>query len=447
MLSPVARGNKRAISVDEDGTPSPIKRMRLPRTCTASPINSSFVTQVALSPETNPVQVAARKVSYNFFDCALRRCHVEDLFELSTDTPILLLVPEDDREIDYFSDMAKVQGRMRDKVHINGRFFLHIDAIVYSNPKQDMIFPLMSPNCSSTLIKELYTRDEGINIAPSHDLTQSFQMIWKRFHSQPCGMQIWATLQFPRPVDTLLRGYKSEKTINNVFNYLRLHVEGDELQSSMLCSEYRNQLIALSSNTIKGLNSRVDVLNAISFDSKEFKDILKDCDSVFEHHLVSTLAGWNNYGSPLMPPEVLDKMIETIKKKIPHVWHCLANLRGLHTKNSCSARRAYLMAGKKRGVLFQLFSMARGRNNKYMVNWALIMPLSQFCRGTSRSSNVMANYFGVEVSRTLLNLAITKFKKIIKDGTSKILFGQQEYIFVFDNSQIVTIANWWYSST
>ena len=70
------------------------------------------------------------------------------------------------------------------------------------------------------------------------------------------------------------------------------------------------------------------------------------------------------------------------------------------------------------------------------------MSLSQFCRGSSKTSNVMANYFGVEVSRTLLNSVISKFKKTIKDGARSMLFGEQEYIFVFDNSQIVTIMKY-----
>eukprot|EP00978_Attheya_sp_CCMP212_P032666 scaffold128652_cov24-Attheya_sp.AAC.1 len=131
-------------------------------------------------------------------------------------------------------------------------------------------------------------------------------------------------MKHPRPVDTILRRYKSEKTINNVFNYLRLHVEGDDLQSSMLCSEYRNQLISICSTTIKALGEKEDILNAISFDTKAFQTIMADCDSMFEELLLSTLVGWNNYGSPLMSHSMLDGMIAKIKKAIPHVWHCLA---------------------------------------------------------------------------------------------------------------------------
>ena len=105
------------------------------------------------------------------------------------------------------------------------------------------------------------------------------------------------------------------------------------------------------------------------------------CDSLFETHLLSTLVGWNHYGSPLMSHALLDDMIVTMKKAIPHVWHCIAGLHGLHTKNSRSTRRANRLPLKERAVLFQIFTMARVRYNHYMVNWALIMSLSQFCRG------------------------------------------------------------------
>jgi hypothetical protein len=369
---PLARTAKRLLVIGADGTPSPPKRSRLPRTCSDSP--NPF--PMDLSPQDSNAGLGP-PISYDFFDCALRRCHVEDLFEIAPSTPLLLLVPDDDLEHEFFEEMAKDQ-QVRDKVHINGRNFLQIDAIVLSNPKRDTILPLMRPNYSSALIRDLYLQDEGLTISPSNDRSNSFQIIWKQFHEQPCGLQIWASMKLARPVDTILRRFKSEQSLNNVFNYLRLHVEGDDLQSSMLCSEYRHQLLSVCSTTIKALGEKEDILNAISFDTEAFRTIMADCDSVFEKHLLSTLVGWNNYGSPLMSHAILDDMIVKIKQAIPHVWYCLSNFHGLHTKNSRESRRAYRIPSKERAVLFQLFILARVRNNQRMVYWALIMSLSQF---------------------------------------------------------------------
>ena len=158
----VSRSVKRPVILGADGTPSPSKRVRLPRNCSSSPNPSPLAIDTAIDT------VLAPSVSYDFFDCALRRCHVEDLFEIAPHTPLLLLVPEDDQEYAYFEAMAKDQ-RVRDKVHINGRLFLQIDALVDSNPKRDIILPLMRPHYSSVLIQDLYLQDEGITISPSHD--------------------------------------------------------------------------------------------------------------------------------------------------------------------------------------------------------------------------------------------------------------------------------------
>ena len=154
---PVTR--KRPITtVGIDGTPSPPKRSRRPRSC--SP-HSSSVVRDELDADIN-VDHDRHIISYDFFDLPLRRCHVEDLFELAPDTPLLLLVPEDVFEYDYFLNMANGQ-KVRDKVHINGRQFLQLDCVVLSNPKLHTILPLMQPNYSTSLIRDLYLQDEGLN--------------------------------------------------------------------------------------------------------------------------------------------------------------------------------------------------------------------------------------------------------------------------------------------
>eukprot|EP00978_Attheya_sp_CCMP212_P020845 scaffold60234_cov60-Attheya_sp.AAC.1 len=192
----VSGNMKRPVLLGADGTPSPLKRMP---------------TATLYSP---PV----------YHTICFTVLYDDAMWKIAPCTLLLLLVPDDDQEYEYFEAMAK-DLPVRDKVHINGRLFLQIDAFVYSNPKRDTILPLMPPHYSSSLIRDLYLQDKGITISPSNDCPNSFQIIWKQFHSQLGGIQIWASMKHPRPVDTFLRRYKSEKTINNVFNYLHLHVE------------------------------------------------------------------------------------------------------------------------------------------------------------------------------------------------------------------------------
>jgi hypothetical protein len=128
-----------------DGTPSPSKRMRHPRTCSNSPTLARSKTDFT-SPQTE-----GPAISYDFFDCDLRRCHVEDLFELPPSTAVLLLVPMDSLDYNYFKELAETQ-RDREKVNINGTQFIQLDAVVSSNTKRDIIMPMMKPNYSSTLI-------------------------------------------------------------------------------------------------------------------------------------------------------------------------------------------------------------------------------------------------------------------------------------------------------
>jgi hypothetical protein len=335
--------------------------------------------------------------------------------------------------------MSKEQ-RDRQKVNINGRLYLQLDGFVKSNPKRDLILRMMHDKTdASSFIEELYTKDEGINILISKNPRDLIQIRWNQFHANPRGVQIWAAMAHPRPVDTLLRGYTSIDTLNNVFNYLRLHIEGDDLQASMLVSEYRHQLNSAGSTIIRKLETKATVLDDISFDTPEFRSVIAECDKLFDDTLQKTLTGWNNYGSPLMPHSLIDFMIDLVIVTIPHVWDVLADFRGLNTKNSREGRRAYLYKGKQRSVLFQLFSIARTRNNRCMVSWATIMSLSQYCRGCSKTSNIMANYFGIEISRSSLTPTIKNVKNIIKDTTKTILDDEEEYMFVFDNSQMVII--------
>eukprot|EP00978_Attheya_sp_CCMP212_P037521 scaffold177774_cov71-Attheya_sp.AAC.1 len=67
------------------------------------------------------------------------------------------------------------------------------------------------------------------------------------------------------------------------------------------------------------------------------------------------------------------------------------------------------------------------------------MSLSQYCRGCKKTSNIMANYFGIEISRSSLTPTIKNVKTIIKETMKTILDDEDEYMFVFDNSQMVII--------
>ena len=51
-------------------------------------------------------------------------------------------------------------------------------------------------------------------------------------------IQVWADMAFTIPIATVMKPYKSESALLNVFNYLRLHVEGDDYQVALLCSNY-----------------------------------------------------------------------------------------------------------------------------------------------------------------------------------------------------------------
>eukprot|EP00978_Attheya_sp_CCMP212_P037977 scaffold183844_cov41-Attheya_sp.AAC.1 len=210
----------------------------------------------------------------------------------------------------------------------------------------------------------------------------------------------------------------------------------------MLCSEYRSVMLTVSSSQIKTLKIQEDRLKDISFDTKAFIATMVECDKLFEQFLDQTLVTWNHYGAPLMPPEIVDEMIARVQKSIPNVWDILSDFRGLNTKNSRETRRGHLYKGKQRSTLFQLFALARSRNHRYMTNWAIIMSLSEYCRGSSKSSNVMANYFGQEVSRSSLAPTIVKFKAIMKNTHKFIVKDAEEFTFVFDNSQIIILPKY-----
>jgi hypothetical protein len=142
---------------------------------------------------------------------------------------------------------------------------------------------LMHPNYSSGLIRDLYLQDEGITISPYHERSNIFQIIWKRFHAQHCGIQLWASMKHPRPVDTILHRYKSEKTINNFFNYW-----GGQFAKF-------NAVLQIPQSTHSHLFKyyKGEILNAIYFDSVAFWTVMADCDSFFDELLLPIL--WNNY--------------------------------------------------------------------------------------------------------------------------------------------------------
>jgi hypothetical protein len=115
-------------------------------------------------------------------------------------------------------------------VNINGRLYLQLDGFIKSNPKWDLNLCMMHDKTNAfTFIEELYTKDKVINILISKNSKDLIQIRWNQYHVNPQRVQIWAAMAHPQHVDTLLRGYSSIDTLNNVFNYIRLHIEGDNL--------------------------------------------------------------------------------------------------------------------------------------------------------------------------------------------------------------------------
>ena len=95
------------------------------------------------------------------------------------------------------------------------------------------------------------------------------------FHSKPRGIQVWAAMAFTRPVTTIMKLDKSKSTFLNVFNYLHLHVEGDDCQAALLCSEYRDRFTVIQNKIIKQLKCKEDMLNGISFEGSVISKLLK----------------------------------------------------------------------------------------------------------------------------------------------------------------------------
>ena len=77
-------------------------------------------------------------MSYDYFESTLCRCHVKDLFEIATRTPLLLPIPTNDRLLIDYDDISLLQRKI-DEVNVNDQTYLQLYATVYSNPKREMI--------------------------------------------------------------------------------------------------------------------------------------------------------------------------------------------------------------------------------------------------------------------------------------------------------------------
>eukprot|EP00978_Attheya_sp_CCMP212_P049591 scaffold685827_cov67-Attheya_sp.AAC.1 len=252
-----------------------------------------------LSPSTVspplPMKLAPVPIQFDFYTVPLHCCHVEDLIELEPATPLLLLIPNDYSSYDDFVEWAAAQMTRH--------------------------------------------KDESLNVSITNTQSTLIQVTWKAFHACPCGLQIWAKLENPCPIENVFRRFKSENTLNNVFNYLQLHVEGDALHTSMLCSQYHSAMQTVSSSQINTLHIQEERLKDIFFDTNAFSMTMVECDKLFEQYLDQTLVTWNHYGAPLMPPKDVDEMIARVQKSIPNVWDILSDFRGLNTKNSQETHR------------------------------------------------------------------------------------------------------------
>jgi hypothetical protein len=111
-----------------------------------------------------PMKLAPAPIQFDSYTVPLCHCHVKDLIELAPATPILLLIPEDYSSYDDLEEWEGAQMTTRHKVHINGQFYLQLDASAYLNPKWNTIQPLMHQTLEA-FICELYEQDKGLNVS------------------------------------------------------------------------------------------------------------------------------------------------------------------------------------------------------------------------------------------------------------------------------------------
>ena len=159
----------------------------------------------------------------------------------------------------------------------------------------------------------------------------------------------------------------------------------------------------MQNRQLKEYDVKILSLKQVTFNGNDYNTLLQTCDESFEEAIQLCYTDFVVLGGPIVSKDRIDKLVDLFKSIMPHHYTTFYKMLGFDKKDG---KTQNLMVAKSgyydRLVFYNLLAMARQRNNKVMVSWAMISAGANYGRGIGEIVNRRATFLGASsTTRTL----------------------------------------------
>ena len=362
------------------------------------------------------------------------RCYVEDYMMSEIGDTLLILVPQiyEDKDIAPWSDIFRSELR-RVAYSFTKHSFIGFNANVVTNPSLNKVTSGMH---ISDYMCGFGNHNYGCHL--SFDSEISFLLPWKVvLDGTVGGIQVWRRSNEYRNVfPNYANRIKTARGIQALTNRLFGEVYGDRIQALHILDCHNRATVTMQNRQIKEYNIKILSLKQVTFDGDDYNTLLRTCDESFEEAIKLCYTDFVVIGGPIVSRDRIQKLVNLYKSIMPHHYNAFYKMLGFDkkvgkTQNVMVAKSGYY----DRLVFYNFLAMARQRNNKVMVSWAMISAGANYGRGIGEMVNRRATFLGASsTTRTFLR-KVMPYGQSMESNITKTLSFVNKTVWALDNNQ------------